>query len=301
MKISSIILVIILTIATTLTTVRFANHIAQQNEGANQIAAKESSYDRVMRTGVLRCGYAIYPKFFERDLNSKAFSGMYYDLMEEIGKQLSLKIEWTEEVALSNAFDGLKSNRYDVMCFPFNQTPGRSRVTEFTTPILIAPFYAYVRAGDARFDNAYSKINDPSVTYAYLEGEFSQYLKAERFPKAQTLSLPNLTDVSQTLLQVSTGKADIASTEPSTAEPFLLNNPGKLKRVIGPSLRMQAAGLDVAVGEHALRAMLDTTIRAMLSSGVVEKIIGKYTTSSDQFFLPPQPWGAAAQPAEDSR
>ncbi len=301
MKISSIILVIILTIATTLTTVRFANHTAQLSESVTPSPAKESSYDRVMRTGVLRCGYGIYPKFLERDLNTKAFSGMYYDLLEEIGKQLSLKIEWTEEVAFSTAFDGLKSNRYDVACMPFNQTPGRARATEFTTPIIFAPTYAYVRANDTRFDNAYAKINDPSVTYAYLEGEFSQYLKAERFPKAQTLSLPNLTDVSQVLLQVSTGKADIATTEPSTAEPFLLNNPGKLKRVIGPSLRMQAAGLDVAVGEHALRAMLDTTIRAMLASGVVEKIVGKYTTSPDQFILPAQPWGASAQPAGDSR
>ena len=296
MKLSHIALIVLLTIGVTLTTFRFADLHAPQGEGAVPHATKESAYERIMRTGTLRCGYLLYPKFIERDPNTNAFSGMWVDLMEEIGKQLSLKIEWTEEVGIANAFDGLKTKRYDVMCLHFNQTPGRARVTEFTTPVLFFPTFAYVRADDTRFDHNYEKINDSSVRMAYLEGEFTQFLKAEKFPKAQSVSLSNMTDVSQVLLQVAMGKADIAMTEPSTAEPFFLHNPGKLKRVVGPSLRMQAGGLDVAVGENALRNMLDTTIRALLASGTVEKLAVKYTTSADQYFFPTQPWGASAQP-----
>ena len=298
MKASSVLLIVAITIVVTLATVGFVEHHAPRSESVLPPASTETAYERVMRTGTLRCGYALYPIFFERDPNTNALSGVYYDFVEEIGKQLSLKIEWTEEVALANAFDGLKSRRYDVMCFPFNQTPGRARATEFTIPIIYVPFYAYVRADDTRFDRNYEKINDPSIKFAYLEGEFSQYLKAEKFPKAQSVSMPNLTDVSQVLLQVALGKADITTTAPSTAEAFLAHNPGKLRRVVGAYLRMQnSGGLSVAVGEESLKNMLDTTLRAMLASGVVEKIIGKYTTSPDLFFYPVQPWGASAQPA----
>ncbi|NTU76597.1 MAG: amino acid ABC transporter substrate-binding protein [Alphaproteobacteria bacterium] len=257
MKLLHVVLVVALTIATTLVMQHFT--VSSVVQGETSVAAKEPAYERVMRTGTLRCGYLFYPKFIERDPNTNAFSGMWYDLMNEIGKQLSLKIEWTEEVGAANAFDGLKSGRYDAVCVPFNQTPGRARVTEFTAPIIFAPTYAYVRADDTRFDNAYEKINDPSVRFAYMEGEFSQYLKAEKFPKAQTVSLPNLTDVSQVYMQIAMGKADVLTTEPSTIEPFLLNNPGKLKRVVGAPLRLQASGISVGVGEEALKALLDTT------------------------------------------
>ncbi|MDD5586297.1 MAG: transporter substrate-binding domain-containing protein [Alphaproteobacteria bacterium] len=267
--------------------------------GDSIATANESAYARVMRTGTIRCGYMPYPKFLERDLNTRALSGIMVELMDMIGQQLSLKIDWTEEVGFASAFDGLETGRYDVMCMPFNQTPGRARVTEFTVPVLFAPYYLYARVGDTRFDNAYGKINDPAVKVAILEGELSQTVKKEEFPKAQTISMPDITDISQVLLQVAMGKADAAMTEPSSAEPFLLKNPGKLKRVNGPSLRMQAAGLDVGVGEGELRAMLDTTIRALYATGFIPKLLDKYTTSPDQFFYAAEPWGKSSQPMQE--
>ncbi|MDR3424265.1 MAG: transporter substrate-binding domain-containing protein [Alphaproteobacteria bacterium] len=291
MKFPHVILALILSVAAAYAT---TSYVISKN--STNTPRRETAYERVMQTGTIRCGYLLYPKFVERDPNTNVLSGMWVDFMEEIGKQLGLKIEWTEEVGTANAFDGLKTGRYDMVCSALHQTPGRARVTEFTVPIIFMPTYAYVRADDTRFDNAYEKINDPSIRYAYLDGEFSQSLKAEKFPKAQSVSLPNLTDPSQVLLQVAMGKADISATEPSTAEPFLLHNPGKLKRVAGPALRKQATGFDVGVGEEALLNMLNTTIQAMLASGTVEKIADKYTTAPGQFFLPAEPWGASSQP-----
>jgi ABC-type amino acid transport substrate-binding protein len=240
----------------------------------------------------------MYPKLLERDPNTGAFSGMYYDLLEELGKQLSLKIEWAEEVGLSTAFDGLAIGRYDVMCFPFAQTTARARVTEFTRPALYFPFFLYARADDARFDSNYAAVNDPSIKIAMLEGEMAQYVAADMFPKAQTVALPNLTDPSQVYLQVALGKADVAMAEPSSIEGFLSHNPGKLKRVAGDSLRMQPTGLDVAVGEERLRNLLDSSIFALQITGSLQRLIDKYTTAPDQFYYPATPWGASSKPAQ---
>jgi len=93
-------------------------------------------------------------------------------------------------------------------------------------PVLYYPTFLYVRSDDARFDNAYEKINDPGVKVAVLEGEMSQTIKAEDFPEAQTVSMTNLADINQVLLQVTTGKADVAMTEPSSSDEFMLKNPG---------------------------------------------------------------------------
>ena len=300
MKIGQFLLVIILSAAVAWGFITWKTG-AQRNEAASTMATKESAYERVMRTGTLRCGYILYPKAIERDLNTGALSGMVYDVMEEVGKQLSLKIEWTEEAGFASIFDGLKTSRYDVVCFTFSQTPGRARVTEFTAPIIFYPYFLYARADDNRFDNAYEKINDPAVKVAILEGELSQTVKAEDFPKALAVYMTSLADINQVLLQVSMGKADIAMTEPSSSEEFLLKNPGKLKRVPGPSLRMQATGVDVAVGEEALKSLLDTTIRALHATGFIERVVNKYTTSPDQFYYPAKPWGESSKPLQGAK
>ena len=295
MKLYHVILVILLSAVTAFGTASFMGSPGGKS-GASPSAARESAYDRVMRTGTLRCGYAQYPKFVERDLNTGKFSGIYYEVMEEIGKQLSLKIDWAQEVGFADAFDGLKTGRYDVVCFPLNQTPGRARVTEFTVPIVFGPSFIYARADDSRFDNDYSKINDPSVKMAFMEGELTQTIRNEDFPKTQAVSLNGLADVAQVLMQVTTGKADVATTEPSTAEEFLRNNPGKLKRVPGPPLRIQVVGVDVNVGEESLRKLLDTTIQSLHATGFIERTVNKYTVAPDELFFPANPWGVAAKP-----
>ncbi len=292
MKIAQILIIALISAAVALG----VSWLSPRNGGGESAQAKESAYDRVMRTGVLKCGYILYPRFLERDLNTKEMSGMYFDMMEEIARHLSLKLEWTEEVGFANAFDGLNTGRYDVMCMPFNQTAGRARVNEFTVPVVFYPYYMYVRNGDTRFDNNYERANDPKVKVVYLEGEFSQTIKAERFPKAAHVSLPNLSDISQVLMELAAGKADLTMTEPTSAERFLVNNPGKLKRVVGPSLYMQAGGLSVGIGEEKLKSMLNTTIRAMQASGSLQRIMDKYTTMPDQFFYPAQPWGESSRP-----
>jgi ABC-type amino acid transport substrate-binding protein len=61
-------------------------------------ADKETSYDRVMRTGVIRCGYVEWPPYLLKDPNTQEFSGLIYDYMMAIGKDLGFKVEWSESV-----------------------------------------------------------------------------------------------------------------------------------------------------------------------------------------------------------
>lgn len=253
-------------------------------------AQKETAFERVMRTGTIRCGYASLPEYTEKDIQTGKLKGLYFDIIEEMGRQLSLKIDWAEEVGFANAFDGLKTGRYDVLCIPFSQAPGRARVTSFTVPIIFAPYYAFVRADDGRFDADINAANDPSVTMTVLEGELSQIVKNEQFPKAKELAMPNMTDVTQVLLQVQMGKADMAMTEPRAADLFEAQNPGKVRRVAGPPLRMLPEGLSVAVGEVALKDMLNTTIEALHTTGFMQRVFAKYPETTKYLILPAKPW-----------
>lgn len=43
--------------------------------------AHETAYDRIMRTGVIRCGYIPYAPGLTKDLKTGEFGGIFYDLI----------------------------------------------------------------------------------------------------------------------------------------------------------------------------------------------------------------------------
>ena len=109
--------------------------------GGSDSKAQESVYDRVIRTGTLRCGYFLYPPVLSKDPNSGEFSGIFYDYLSELGKALSLKVEWAEEIGLGDAPAALESGRIDAMCAGMFLTAQRARANDFVMPIYYLPMY----------------------------------------------------------------------------------------------------------------------------------------------------------------
>lgn len=97
-------------------------------------AHKENAYERVMRTGELRCGYAMSPPNLEVDPNSGELTGLERDIWDEIGKELDLKILWTEEVGWGNYIEGLRTGRYDAFCNQAWPTPARLKKYNYGGP-----------------------------------------------------------------------------------------------------------------------------------------------------------------------
>src|SRR5687768_13014071 len=76
-------------------------------------APRESVFAKILNTRTIRCSYLIYSPYFRKDPNTGRLSGIFHDVMEEIGKNAGLKIEWVEQVGYENIFPGLKAGRYD--------------------------------------------------------------------------------------------------------------------------------------------------------------------------------------------
>mgnify|MGYP002361162467 CR=1 FL=1 len=106
-KFSTLLLAAIVAVAASYITVtKFA--LRSETAPAAAEAKKETTYERVMRTKELHCGYLIYPPNFMIDVNSKKMSGIFYDAVEAMGKELNLKIVWQEE----GAYDRTKYRPY---------------------------------------------------------------------------------------------------------------------------------------------------------------------------------------------
>src|SRR6185369_9745395 len=105
-----------------------------------------ATFDRINKSGTLRCGYGLsYPNLL-KDPNTGELSGTSKDVTEALAEQLNLKVEWTEETGFGTAETGIAAGRFDVMCSDVCTLPDRTRRAWFSRPYQIEPMYAFVRA-----------------------------------------------------------------------------------------------------------------------------------------------------------
>jgi ABC-type amino acid transport substrate-binding protein len=132
--------------------------------GGHEAAKPETAYERVMRTGVLRCAYGLWEPSVMRDPNTGQLSGFIYDFMQEVGKALNLKVEYNLEVPWDTIAVALKSGKADAHCAGVWATPLRGRGLAFSEPLFFSPTVAFARIDDNRFDYHLELANTPDVT-----------------------------------------------------------------------------------------------------------------------------------------
>ena len=254
---------------------------------------RESAYDRVMRTGTIRCGYGIRTPLLVKDPNTGVFSGLFYDYVENIAKALGLKVEWTEEIGWGDIIEALRNNRVDAFCSGLWPVSRRVVYLDFVKPVIYEPLYLFARNDYKHIDPDLSVLNSPDVTFVGIEGS-TTYIVAERdFPRAKKISLPQLSPVTDGFMNVITGKADVVIADLATAAEFEKNNPGKL-RSLRSERPVRAFGLSIAVdgNEDRLKRMLDLATEEFLQTGTMDTMLDGRAINKGSFLRVREPYEA---------
>src|SRR3989338_9283695 len=111
----------------------------------------ESLADKVINSGEIRIGYIVYPPLLSKDQATGKLSGISYDIVEAVAKNLNLKTNWVEEVGWGSMIEGLKTNRYDMIGTQVWPNSARARQAIFSIAPMKSGVYPYVRNGDSRF------------------------------------------------------------------------------------------------------------------------------------------------------
>lgn len=244
----------------------------------------EDAYARVLKQGSIRVGYISYPPSFIKDPNSGQMSGIFHEVLQEVGKNLDLKIDYTEEVGWGTMIEAIRSGRVDLVCTGIWPTPARGKLADFTAPLYYSTVRAYVRADNSKYDGNLASINAATTKISAVDGEMSSIIAKDEFPKAQMNGLPQNTDVSQVLLEVATNKADVTFVEPAVAMEYIRNNPGKIKEVANVKpLRVFPNVMMVGKGEDRFRSTINIAIQDLVNNGFVDKVIDKYEKYPNSF------------------
>lgn len=231
-----------------------------------------------MEQGKLRCGYVVYNPGCIKDPNTGKLSGIGIDTIEMVGKNLGLKVEWTEEVGWGTMIEGLQTNRYDMIATPIWTNSNRARLVDFGRPIFYSPVNVWVKAGNTKFNESnLATLNSADHVIATVDGETAEVIANEDFPNAKKLSLPQLSGVEQVLMNVATGKADASFEEPAVALEFLKHNPKTIETLSKTKpIRVFPNCWMFRRGQLEFKDMLDTALGQVINSGAVDKVIAKY-------------------------
>ncbi|MGE3769370.1 MAG: substrate-binding periplasmic protein [Bdellovibrionales bacterium] len=239
-------------------------------------AAKQSVYDKVIASNTIRCGYAVYPPYFVKTPDGQ-LGGPAYDVMQEVGKRLNLKVDYVTEVGWGTVVDDLRTNKIDMACSFFWANTNRGRWIEFSQPLWFDQLWAYVRGNDNRVWDAYEAFNRPDIKVAVTDGGAEVKVVQIHFPNAQQVSIPELAPVSDFLETVATGKADFLTIDANTAGLYDASNPGKLKRVpLEQPVHVFPGVYLLPPGDFRFKSMIDTALREMDLDGALGKILEKH-------------------------
>ncbi len=252
-------------------------------------AEKESAFDRITRTGTIRCAYWLAPPMLMKDPNTGAMSGAFVDFVEALGKALDLKIEWAGEINLSTYLQDLNQGKFDAECGTGWPSALRGKQAEYTKPIGYMPTYVYVKAGNAKLKNI-SSLNNAEVRFSGHDGGTNTLMKEKIFPKATLVGITGDAPASEALNMIKFAKADATISGVFEGDNYSKANPDTISRIVSEPLRVIPISLTVASGEFRLLNMLNTATDELLYDGTVDRIYDKYSIAKDVILRPAKPY-----------
>ena len=244
-------------------------------------AVKETAYERVMRTGLLRCGYYIWPPFYDLDPNTGALTGLNRDFVDATASLLGINVEYTHEIVLGQQVEEFRRGNIDAICGDGAWVIAASKRIDFTTPYAYAPVYAYGRKADAN----QTDMNTAQIKFIGLDGDLSQELARARYPQAIHQTLSAMSTPADLMLHVTGGKADYVVIDPISVSEFEASNGDVLSASSPAPLGIYPIGFSVEKGQSDLIRMLNIGIDAANNLGIYADIMTRYPELQNMIYL----------------
>ena len=231
---------------------------------------------RMDHTGELHAGYGVYPPYTQEDPNTKAVSGFSVAIVEQIAKELNVRIVWHRLNWNTMAAD-LKRGEYDIIADPIFQTIPRAREFAFTEPYAyFADGIAVVRKKENRF-KSFASLDQKGVKIAVGKGWASETLVKTRFTKAEIVTILTSNDLLQVFNEVLAGRADVAVADGGDAKRFMQEHPKEVKALgLDTPPAFMPAGFALRFSDKASADFFSVALRNLRYTGILDALAQRY-------------------------
>lgn len=267
-------LIYIVIIAAVAALVTSATYVKLQKP--NTVGVSHSAYDRIMETGVLRCGYFVLDGFLNKDLQTGAISGPAYDIVEALAKKISIKVEWVKEAGFASIGEDLKHGRYDMMCAPLLPNGARSRVMGMSRPVWWQPLTIWLAADDARLNRPPEWLNNADTKFSVIDGTGFPTVVSSFYPQAAMVALPEMTPISEMFLELTGRKVDALLMIHFPAVKYAENNAGAIAQYTDRIVSYLPYRFAWAKDDYQMAEMMDIALEELIYTGAINNILDKY-------------------------
>ena len=230
---------------------------------------EKSALARVKKEGKLRVGYAQTLPWFNKDAKSGGLTGIYYDVAEQLAKELEVKAEY-KEVSWADSTVALRKGDFDVFGSSLFYTVPRALVVAYTAPMWHKGHLALCHKDNAGRFKSIADFNRSDVTFSVNVGTREEHVLKVLFPKAKIITTSGQIVLSAE--PVRTKKADLWVSGDLDVLVFAKKNSG-WAHVIDPD-RPFARGANtwaVRYGDPAWKFFLDLWADNMVESGFMQQ------------------------------
>ena len=200
-----------------------------------------------------------------------SFSGFDVDLIDEVAKDLKLKVK-IKNVGWNGIIGELNTGKADLIISGMSITPERQKAVAFSDPYFDVGQVVVIRKDEARI-KSFMDLDSAELTIATQEGTTGEAAVRKKFPKAKLLRFPK---ADQACLAVVQEKADAIVFD----HPFLqsyVEKQGKetLKGLWAPFTE-EPIGAAFRLTSPKLVAAFNATLKRLRADGTYDALVKKY-------------------------
>lgn len=217
---------------------------------------------------------AYYPLNFA-DPKTNEGIGLEYDLINEIGKRLNAKVEWSLS-AWDVMIEAVKAGQFDVGADGITINAEREEQIDFTQPFITVDQYFLVRADEKRITGVKSFAEDTSLLFGAQSGTSAFYTAIydvldgdEANPRVKLFDT-----FGASVQALKSGDVDAVIADQAASAGYIGADPGAFKQV-GEPIKSEPLGLILTPGSD-LVGPFNAAIDQMRADGTLDALIKKW-------------------------
>lgn len=231
--------------------------------------SRSAALDRIERDRVLRVGWAVWHPYVFRDPATNQLHGISYDLVNDLGKALGVRIQWVED-NWATLPAGIQANKFEITNL-MAITPPRAEVVDFSEPVTQHGLSLIAPKAEVAKTRSWQEWDRPGVRIAVTLGANSDMFVTERFKKAEIVRLRT---VPENVLALVSGRVHAHA---STIDALkTIQREHQQLGIVPGSFGASDVAFALPKGDAALADRINEFLRAAKKNGHIHALLEKY-------------------------